>query len=82
MPAHKFCFKVCLMLVLSMTVGCGGDDAVTPPATPPATPQFVLKWGSQGTGDGQFDAPQHVAVDGNGNVYVADGSNNRIQKFK
>jgi hypothetical protein len=43
--------------------------------------QFVLKWGSYGTGDGQFSFPYGVAVDGSGNVYVADTDNNRIQKF-
>src|SRR5438445_13041698 len=41
---------------------------------------FVTKWGSQGGGDGQFANPTGVAVDGSGNVFVADG-NNRIQKF-
>ncbi len=34
-----------------------------------------------GDGDGQFYYPSGVAVDSNGNVYVADTSNNRIQKF-
>ena len=42
---------------------------------------FVTTWGSSGTGDGQFNAPLGVATDGNGNVYVADTNNNRIQKF-
>jgi sugar lactone lactonase YvrE len=36
--------------------------------------------GSSGTGAGQFDFPEGVAVDGSG-VYVADGSNNRVEKF-
>jgi DNA-binding beta-propeller fold protein YncE len=36
--------------------------------------------GSSGTGAGQFDFPEGVAVDGSG-VYVADGDNNRVQKF-
>ncbi len=42
---------------------------------------FVGKWGSSGTGDGQFAGPFGIAVDGNGNVYVADTGNSRIQKF-
>src|SRR5207302_1702605 len=42
---------------------------------------FVTKWGSQGGGDGQFANPTGVAVDGSGNVFVADSGNDRIQKF-
>ncbi len=42
---------------------------------------FLLKWGSDVTADGAFNAPQGVAVDGSGNLYVADTYNNRIQKF-
>jgi streptogramin lyase len=37
--------------------------------------------GASGSGDGQFKNPRAVAVDPAGNVYVADTSNNRIQKF-
>jgi probable HAF family extracellular repeat protein len=44
-------------------------------------PTFLLKWGSFGTGDGQFSEPWGVAVDSAGNIYVADMFNNRIQKF-
>ncbi|MDI6809674.1 MAG: hypothetical protein QME66_11940 [Candidatus Eisenbacteria bacterium] len=40
-----------------------------------------LSWGSRGSGDGQFASPWGIAVDGSGNVYVADTQNNRIQKF-
>jgi len=42
---------------------------------------FVTTWGSSGTGNGQFANLTGVAVDASGNVYVADTSNNRIQKF-
>ena len=42
---------------------------------------FITKWGSNGSGDGQFNGPQGVAVDGSGNVYVVDAYNHRIQKF-
>jgi DNA-binding beta-propeller fold protein YncE len=42
---------------------------------------FTFKWGERGTGQSQFDAPQGVALDSNGNIYVADTDNSRIQKF-
>lgn len=38
-------------------------------------------WGTQGSGEGQFQDPRGIAVDEAGNVYVADSSNHRIQKF-
>ena len=39
-------------------------------------------WGSLGSGDGQFfGGPLGVAVDGSGDVFVADNGNNRVQKF-
>ena len=34
-----------------------------------------------GPGNGQFEAPNGIAVDSLGNVYVADTNNRRLQKF-
>ncbi|MEW6599796.1 MAG: MopE-related protein [Nitrospirota bacterium] len=42
---------------------------------------FITKWGTGGTGDGQFDSPYGIAVDSTGFVYVVDYGNHRIQKF-
>ena len=55
----------------------------------PATPEFTSLpesapntfQGGKGTGRGQFDSPAGIAVDGSGNVLVADTNNGRIEKF-
>lgn len=46
-----------------------------------ASGTFLGKWGTQGTGDGQFNFPTGIVTDAQGNVYVADSGNDRIQKF-
>ena len=38
-------------------------------------------WGTKGTGPGQFDGPRGIAVDSQGNVWVSEFGNHRIQKF-
>lgn len=37
--------------------------------------------GVAGSGAGQFDEPNGIAVDGDGNVYVAENNNHRVQEF-
>jgi DNA-binding beta-propeller fold protein YncE len=44
-------------------------------------PAFVLTWGSFGHAPGQMAYPLGIASDTEGNVYVADFGNGRIQKF-
>ncbi len=55
----------------------------TPTPTPAAgsSAVFISKWGTQGTGDGQFNYLLGLAVASDGSVYVADWENHRIQKF-
>jgi len=43
--------------------------------------KFINTLGSKGNGDGQFKGPSSVAIDSEGNMYIADSSNYRIQKF-
>jgi DNA-binding beta-propeller fold protein YncE len=42
---------------------------------------FTSAFGSLGSGDGQFQLLNQIAVDPAGNVYAADGGNGRIEKF-
>ena len=35
-------------------------------------------FGTQGSGEGEFNVPTGIAVDTSGNVYVCDSCNNRI----
>jgi DNA-binding beta-propeller fold protein YncE len=42
---------------------------------------FIKSWGSKGTGPGQFDTPHSIATDSQGQIYVADLGNHRIQVF-
>ena len=41
----------------------------------------LRSFGKRGSGQGEFDSPCGVAVDGEGNILVADEKNHRIQKF-
>jgi sugar lactone lactonase YvrE len=43
--------------------------------------EFISKFGSYGTGNGQFKEPKDVAVDAKANVWVADGGNSRVEEF-
>ena len=44
-------------------------------------PEHLVSWGSQGSGDGQFEFCVGMAVAPTGAVYVADRDNHRVQKF-
>src|SRR5208337_1559642 len=78
-----------ILIAILMTITCSKKKisptspaaTATPNATAIMTAMFVTEWGSVGTGNGQFDFPQGVAVDSSGNVYVVDRGNSRIQKF-
>lgn len=72
------------LLAALFFVMCSDDDVTAPENPPPAqvkAPAFVSEWGSQGSGDGEFNDPYGVACDADGNVYVADTGNQRVQKF-
>jgi DNA-binding beta-propeller fold protein YncE len=43
--------------------------------------RHLRSWGEPGSGPGQFHIPHGIAIDRDGNVYVADRENSRIQLF-
>lgn len=44
-------------------------------------PVFLLKWGTPGSGPGQFGTASGIGIDPAGHVYVADVSNNVVEVF-
>src|SRR5205814_2496987 len=42
---------------------------------------FIASWGQRGAEAGQFNSLRGIALDAQGNVYVADAGNKRIQIF-
>ncbi len=76
-------------VVEGMSTQVSVDIPTTIPAEPTAIPtatqtppvQVDLLFGGEGSGPGQFDDPRYVAIDPQGNIFVADYSDGRIQKF-
>src|SRR6266480_4027196 len=66
---------------LAITLAFLGVAATLPATVGAQPPVYLTQWGTQGSGDGQFQGPAGVAIDAAGNVYVADAGNARVQKF-
>jgi len=64
----------CLFLLFPLLIAA-------PPAGADSAPSFLMTWGTPGSGNGCFNIPRAAEMDGQGNVYVADRYNNRVQKF-
>jgi sugar lactone lactonase YvrE len=47
-----------------------------------ASGQFISKFGSDGSGDGQLCTPRGICLDRDGRVYVSEYSNNRVSVFE
>ncbi|MCZ8161124.1 MAG: 6-bladed beta-propeller, partial [Microcystis sp. LE19-196.1B] len=62
-------------LVTATAIGCISI------ATSATATSFSFAFGSGGSGNGQFSNPFGLAVGSDGNIYVADSANNRVQVF-
>ena len=68
------------MLHLADTPFSLARDTASAVAVP--THKYVKSWGTQGSGDDQFDYPWAIDVDARGRLYVTDTSNHRVKKMR
>jgi DNA-binding beta-propeller fold protein YncE len=66
------------IILISTLLFCAVD---TSSAIAQVAPTYQTKWGTRGTGDGEFLGPHGVAVAPSGHVYVSEFHGHRIQKF-
>ncbi|OWY62298.1 hypothetical protein B7486_59185, partial [cyanobacterium TDX16] len=66
--------------MLTVLTAAGSASGIPLPYDP-NPPLYVLQWGSGGDLDSQFSTPTGVATAPNGDVYVADRDNDRVQRF-
>ena len=75
-------FALVVVLLLLSLPAAGAPRSGAGLARTSAAPVLVKEWGGKGSGDGQFNGPRSIAVDNRGFVYVTDGENDRVEKFK
>ena len=63
------------------TISWYDPDAVQPYPEYNPDGERLGQWGEKGSREGQLDGPTGLAFDANGDLYVADSRNDRIQKF-
>jgi len=67
---------------INLTLAPVLEMAIATPTPPePGFAREILAFGSEGTGPGRFDDTRSVAVDADGNIYTAEYSDRRVQKF-
>ena len=60
---------------------CKNDVCESKGGSCPTGQDFNKAWGDPGSGDSQFNVPWGISIDPDGDVFVTDRGNNRIQVF-
>jgi YD repeat-containing protein len=63
------------------TFSADPSELVIPEPEEIAAPTYASTFGSKGSADGQLQYPIDAAADSQGNVWILDYANNRVQKF-
>jgi len=59
--------------------GDGGEPEVLEPLK--TAPNFISSFGQKGVRPGEFNSPMGIVIDYDGNIYISDMQNCRVQKF-
>jgi len=65
-------------LIILILLMCSGFAATAYAEAPPV---YVTQWGTQGSGNGQFNGAGDMVFDSSGNIWAVDYNNHRVQKF-
>jgi LruC domain-containing protein len=71
-PVHK---KSINLIIISLVILISLAGSLS------AEINYIFQWGALGSDQGEFKHPEGLAIDSDGNVYVTDTLNNRVQKF-
>lgn len=75
-PTRIDVYRINLTDLLDIEKLTGGGTVVAPHGF-----EFVRRWGASGSGTGQFNTPDDVALAPDGTLYVTDTFNHRIQHY-
>ena len=74
LPATGYHYRVVAKSAGGTTYGADRTFSTSPKV-------YASSFGSKGTAEGKLEAPQATAVDADGNVWISDYANNRIEEF-
>lgn len=70
-----------ILIIWFASTSASGSDNITNSNIASNNYTLLTKWCTKGTADGQLMFPHSIAVASDGNAYVTDTGNKRIQKF-
>ena len=76
-----FAAIILLGVVAAIFISNGSLAGIFAPRPADTASKLLLSFGEKGTGEGYFDDPRSIAVADNGDLYIADYQDGRVQHF-